>query len=133
MATPSRYRPPRLDRLFHMSPTPNQATKPDEIAASSVDYANKGREGLAEEMERDPSIFVVGEGIGVRGGVWPTKMNHEDHCASQVFHETMTASRLCEYIRLPVKVKFDFFSCIRPLGPCTICYAFDSRTREDCP
>src|SRR5260221_1761428 len=25
-------------------------------------------EGLAEEMARDPLIFVVGEGIGVRGG-----------------------------------------------------------------
>ncbi len=26
------------------------------------------REGLAEEMARDPSIFVMGEGIGARGG-----------------------------------------------------------------
>jgi pyruvate/2-oxoglutarate/acetoin dehydrogenase E1 component len=29
-------------------------------------------EGLAEEMERDPLIFVVGEGIGVRGGNFGT-------------------------------------------------------------
>ena len=29
-------------------------------------------EGLAEEMARDPSIFVLGEGIGVRGGNFKT-------------------------------------------------------------
>jgi 2-oxoisovalerate dehydrogenase E1 component len=30
------------------------------------------REGLAEEMERDDTVFVVGEGIGERGGNWAT-------------------------------------------------------------
>jgi 2-oxoisovalerate dehydrogenase E1 component len=30
------------------------------------------REGLAEEMERDSTVFVVGEGIGERGGNWAT-------------------------------------------------------------
>jgi 2-oxoisovalerate dehydrogenase E1 component len=30
------------------------------------------REGLAEEMERDPAVFVMGEGIGPRGGNWAT-------------------------------------------------------------
>lgn len=30
------------------------------------------REGLAEEMAKDPTIFVVGEGIGVRGGNFGT-------------------------------------------------------------
>src|SRR5271165_5770547 len=29
-------------------------------------------EGLSEEMERDPSIFVLGEGIGIRGGNFKT-------------------------------------------------------------
>ena len=29
-------------------------------------------EGLTEEMERDPTIFVVGEGIGARGGNFNT-------------------------------------------------------------
>ena len=29
-------------------------------------------EGLAEEMARDPSIFVLGEGIGIRGGNFKT-------------------------------------------------------------
>ena len=35
-------------------------------------YAEAAREGLAEEMARDPSVFVVGEGIGARGGNFNT-------------------------------------------------------------
>lgn len=35
-------------------------------------YTAAAREGLTEEMERDPRIFVVGEGIGARGGNFNT-------------------------------------------------------------
>jgi pyruvate/2-oxoglutarate/acetoin dehydrogenase E1 component len=35
-------------------------------------FTAAAREGLTEEMERDPSIFVMGEGIGARGGNWAT-------------------------------------------------------------
>ena len=35
-------------------------------------YTAAAREALAEEMARDPSIFVVGEGIGQRGGNFNT-------------------------------------------------------------
>jgi pyruvate/2-oxoglutarate/acetoin dehydrogenase E1 component len=35
-------------------------------------FTEAAREGLAEEMERDPMIFVVGEGIGARGGNFNT-------------------------------------------------------------
>ena len=35
-------------------------------------YMDAAREALAEEMQRDPTIFVVGEGIGVRGGNFGT-------------------------------------------------------------
>jgi len=36
------------------------------------------REGLAEEMERDDTVFVMGEGIGERGGNWATTVGlHE--------------------------------------------------------
>ena len=35
-------------------------------------YTAAAREGLAEEMARDPRIFVVGEGIGARGGNFNT-------------------------------------------------------------
>jgi 2-oxoisovalerate dehydrogenase E1 component len=35
-------------------------------------YTAAAREGLAEEMARDPTVFVVGEGIGARGGNFNT-------------------------------------------------------------
>src|SRR5512136_1332765 len=35
-------------------------------------YVEAAREGLAEEMARDPAVFVVGEGIGARGGNFNT-------------------------------------------------------------
>ena len=35
-------------------------------------FTAAAREGLAEEMERDPTVFVMGEGIGERGGNWAT-------------------------------------------------------------
>jgi 2-oxoisovalerate dehydrogenase E1 component len=35
-------------------------------------FTAAAREGLAEEMARDPTIFVVGEGIGARGGNFNT-------------------------------------------------------------
>src|SRR6187549_2838473 len=41
-------------------------------AMREITYTTAAREGLAEEMARDPSIFVVGEGIGARGGNFGT-------------------------------------------------------------
>jgi 2-oxoisovalerate dehydrogenase E1 component len=35
-------------------------------------FTAAAREGLAEEMARDPAVFVVGEGIGARGGNFNT-------------------------------------------------------------
>jgi 2-oxoisovalerate dehydrogenase E1 component len=37
-------------------------------------YTEAAREGLAEEMANDPTIFVVGEGIGARGGNFNTTL-----------------------------------------------------------
>lgn len=37
-----------------------------------ITFTEAAREGLAEEMERDPAVFVVGEGIGARGGNFMT-------------------------------------------------------------
>src|SRR5829696_10278580 len=39
-----------------------------------VSYTVAAREALDEEMGRDPSIFVVGEGIGPRGGNFQTTL-----------------------------------------------------------
>ena len=35
-------------------------------------FTEAAREGLSEEMARDPRVFVVGEGIGARGGNFNT-------------------------------------------------------------
>jgi 2-oxoisovalerate dehydrogenase E1 component len=37
-------------------------------------YTNAAREGLDEEMARDETVFVVGEGIGARGGNFNTTL-----------------------------------------------------------
>ena len=37
-------------------------------------YTNAAREGLDEEMARDETVFVVGEGIGERGGNFNTTL-----------------------------------------------------------
>ena len=39
-----------------------------------LSFVDAAREGLAEEMARDPRIFVVGEGIGPRGGNFNTTL-----------------------------------------------------------
>src|ERR1700683_3525935 len=36
----------------------------------SISYADAGIEALREEMRSNPSIFYIGQGIGVRGGNW---------------------------------------------------------------
>ncbi len=41
-------------------------------------FTDAAREGLAEEMARDPMIFVVGEGIGARGGNFNTTVGLYD-------------------------------------------------------
>jgi 2-oxoisovalerate dehydrogenase E1 component len=50
-------------------------------------YTTAAREGLDEEMARDPSIFVVGEGIGVRGGNFNTTLG---------LYEKYGPMRLCD-------------------------------------
>ena len=41
-------------------------------------FVEAAREGLAEEMARDPRVFVVGQGIGERGGNFNTTLGLYD-------------------------------------------------------
>jgi len=41
-------------------------------------FTAAAREGLSEEMARDPAVFVMGEGIGERGGNWATTVGLYD-------------------------------------------------------
>src|SRR3712207_5139194 len=56
-------------------------------------FTNAAREGLAEEMERDPSIFVVGEGIGARGGNFNTTVGLYDLYGPERLRDTPIVER----------------------------------------
>ncbi len=51
------------------------------------------REGLAEELARDPSIFVVGEGIGPRGGNFNTTVGLFDLYGPERLRDTPISER----------------------------------------
>ena len=49
-------------------------------AKREISYMQATLEALSEEMERDPAIFVMGEGIGKRGGNFRTTVGlYEKH------------------------------------------------------
>ena len=50
------------------------ASKPSVAGVREMTYVEAGRAGLDEEMARDPRIFVVGQGIGARGGNFNTTL-----------------------------------------------------------
>src|SRR4051812_17071635 len=56
-------------------------------------YTAAAREGLTEEMERDPSIFVVGEGIGARGGNFNTTVGLFERYGPERLRDTPIAER----------------------------------------
>ncbi len=56
-------------------------------------YTDAAREGLAEEMERDPLIFVVGEGIGARGGNYNTTVGLYDRFGEWRLRDTPISER----------------------------------------
>ncbi len=51
-------------------------------------FTEAAREGLAEEMERDSMIFVVGEGIGARGGNFNTTVGLYDRFGEKRLRDT---------------------------------------------
>ena len=58
-----------------------------------LSYVDAAREGLAEEMEKDPSIFVVGEGIGARGGNFNTTVGLYDKYGPKRLRDTPISER----------------------------------------
>jgi len=56
-------------------------------------FVDAAREGLAEEMARDPSVFVVGEGIGVRGGNFNTTLGLYDLYGPERLRDTPISER----------------------------------------
>jgi len=56
-------------------------------------FTEATREGLTEEMERDPSVFVVGEGIGARGGNFATTLGLYERFGPERLRDTPIAER----------------------------------------
>ncbi|HEY3078681.1 MAG TPA: alpha-ketoacid dehydrogenase subunit beta [Chloroflexota bacterium] len=60
---------------------------------NELTYVAAAREGLAEEMERDPTVFVVGEGIGPRGGNFQTTLGLHEKYGPERLRDTPIAER----------------------------------------
>jgi 2-oxoisovalerate dehydrogenase E1 component len=58
-----------------------------------LSYIEAARETLAEEMARDPAIFVVGEGIGPRGGNFSTTVGLFDLFGAERVRDTPISER----------------------------------------
>ncbi len=58
-----------------------------------ISYTAAAREALDEEMARDPSIFVVGEGIGPRGGNFATTAGLYDKYGPMRLRDTPISER----------------------------------------
>ncbi len=56
-------------------------------------FVDAAREGLAEEMARDARIFVVGEGIGARGGNFNTTLGLFDLYGEERLRDTPISER----------------------------------------
>ena len=56
-----------------LAKTANEGTPPSD--RDRVQYRTALNEALAEEMRRDPSVFVMGEGIAERGGSYKVTQN----------------------------------------------------------
>ena len=56
-------------------------------------FTDAAREGLAEEMARDPAVFVVGEGIGARGGNFNTTVGLYDLYGEERLRDTPISER----------------------------------------
>jgi 2-oxoisovalerate dehydrogenase E1 component len=56
-------------------------------------YTAAALEGLSEEMERDPTVFVVGEGIGVRGGNFGTTVGLYDRFGPERLRDSPITER----------------------------------------
>ena len=50
--------------------TAEASSVPVEPGERTISYVEAGVEALREEMQRDPTVFCLGQGIGPRGGNW---------------------------------------------------------------
>jgi 2-oxoisovalerate dehydrogenase E1 component len=71
----------------YAEPAGPRATAPAAQATRHITFTEATHEALAGEMQRNPAIFVMGEGIGVRGGNFRTTVG---------LYDLYGAERLCD-------------------------------------
>ena len=64
-----------------------------ETAVREINFMQATLEALDEEMAKDPSIFVLGEGIGKRGGNFNTTLGLYDKYGADRLCDTPIAER----------------------------------------
>ncbi|MCX6030760.1 MAG: dehydrogenase E1 component subunit alpha/beta [Chloroflexi bacterium] len=77
-------------------PSIQQPASSNQLPATSgreMTFVDAAREGLTEEMARDARIFVVGEGIGVRGGNFNTTLGLYDLYGEERLRDTPICER----------------------------------------
>lgn len=81
--------PSAADATTHVHAAPGRAVSepPPAPGARAITMSQATLEALTEEMEANPSIFVMGEGIGVRGGNFRTTAG---------LHARFGGERLCD-------------------------------------
>src|SRR6266849_7718349 len=72
------------------TPTPRRSWT---TCMRELTFTEAAREGLAEEMERDPMVFVVGEGIGARGGNFATTLGLFERFGPERLRDTPIVER----------------------------------------
>ena len=63
------------------------------MASREINYTEAAREALTTAMEQDPTIFVLGEGIGVRGGNFNTTLGLFERFGPQRLRDTPICER----------------------------------------
>ena len=69
------------------------AAKPREPMMRELSFMDATLEGLSEEMARDPTIFVLGEGVGKRGGNFRTTVGLYDRFGPERLRDTPISER----------------------------------------
>jgi 2-oxoisovalerate dehydrogenase E1 component len=85
--------PGPTEAATHVYAEPREAPPPPPPGERSITYAQATREALAAEMAANPGIFVLGEGIGARGGNFQTTAGLYDLYGPERLRDTPICER----------------------------------------
>lgn len=85
--------PDASDAATHVYATPRAAPKPPPESTRKITYMQATLEALTSEMETNPGIFVLGEGIGKRGGNFRTTHGLYERFGEERLRDTPIAER----------------------------------------